>query len=92
LKALKKLENEQSPQPEDPSLSQKINTKRAINQRAKGIWIVKRLFIISMVVVAILIFGLFYLNFKDDLLGIFFKDSSSSAPERERRDVVTLAI
>jgi hypothetical protein len=53
LKALKKVERESPRLEVSPTLPQKINTKRALNQRARGTWLFKRA--LTVVVVLLLV-------------------------------------
>jgi hypothetical protein len=43
LKALKKIEQESSGEVRDPSISRKLDAKKALNQRARKSWLLRRL-------------------------------------------------
>jgi hypothetical protein len=89
LKALKKVESESPPQEVAPTLLEKIDTKKAINQRIKGAWLFNR---IATVLLVILILGLgtwFLWTYKGSLTEMILREAP---PESQRgREIVSPA-
>jgi len=83
LNALKKLEKDPPPKDETQIFQQQIDTKRAINKRAKGTWLFRKfatLFIVAVIVVG---GGWFAWNQKSALRQKFFPDTDSSEKKAE---------
>ncbi|QTA82903.1 Type II secretion system protein B domain-containing protein [Desulfonema limicola] len=67
LKALKKLETENSAQEiQGQYMSRSINTSQAVNKRVKSFWIVNKLFSITCIIIITLGLAWFALNYKTD--------------------------
>jgi hypothetical protein len=67
LKALKKVEKESPNLDVVPDLPKKIDTKRAVNQRAKGAWVLKRT-VTAVVIVLVLALGAWFMFANRDFL------------------------
>jgi len=88
LKALKKLESEQPQRKEDKYLPKKIDAKKAINQRARGNWLINRLVTTSLAVIILALGGWLILNNYASLMKFF---STSSEHGREESKTASVA-
>jgi hypothetical protein len=66
LKALRKIESQSSGQGSDPSLTKKLDTKRAMNQRVRRVWLLHRVGTVVgliLVLTIVIVIGLRYMSF-----------------------------
>ncbi|MFH1351097.1 MAG: hypothetical protein ABII26_09165 [Pseudomonadota bacterium] len=92
LKALKKLEKEQKPPDEDQSIKNRVDTKKVVNQRAKGTWLFNRILLTASVILILIVIGMLSLIYQSDLKRIFSPKAISSKPTQEEKKLVSQAI
>lgn len=83
LKALKKIEDKSLPRDGGQSLLEKIDTKRAINQRARGRWIFKKILLGSTLLLVVAGSAWFLLLNRSHVAEIF---SPRPMPQKDTRE------
>ena len=78
LRALKKLERDSPPGGEVSSLPEGLDTKKAVNKRAKGLWLTHRVYTIGFVAIVLIVLASVFLSQRD----LFMTKKRAAPPPR----------
>ncbi|MDY7037683.1 MAG: hypothetical protein SV375_16165 [Thermodesulfobacteriota bacterium] len=92
LKALKRLENQQPQKDDGQSQTRKIDTKKAMNKRAKGTWLFNRVLSLSFLFIFLVVGGWFIFNNKTRLIKMFSPEDTPPESHNHEAGIPSIPI